>query len=651
MHFAEDYGHNISDQIETPTDIFLQLFPESLIESIVFQTNLYALQKHGKTSAFKATSKEEMGAFLAVNLLMGIKKLPSYRDYWSSRPELRDLFISQTLSRDRFIWLHGHFHLNDNSVIPSRESPNYDKLYKVRPVLDTLSKTFMNCYKPSKNQSIDESMIRFKGRSTLKQYMPQKPIKRGYKVVVSRGRMVTPEKPKKSRWRKRNIEGRAKVKSRTGRDLGYSYIDAKGRQRDAKVLGPPCQCKKNCRQLLQGTASKIFNSFWDLESYEKQNTYLFATIKVNGVDSQICKTDFLSLHGLQKSSKRLKLIAQQIYEGRTTPKRDGRGKHHNRPNKTPTERVQSVHDHIQAIPKYQTLSTPSLTVGPAFYSRKAWTYNLGIYDCDSGQGSMFLWAEPTAKRGSDEIASILLKYLTGKSALKEDLVVFTDNCGGQNKNWVVMSLWLQLVREKYFKLIEHRFLISGQTHLASDRDFAIIEKHKKYVKQVYCPDDWVDIIRKSNRKKTFKTVLMEQQDFYAFDSISITKRNVTINKQSVRFNQVRCFKFDSNHPNSMFIKHTLNGEFIEVNVGKRCSRLADQQTLKDLKREYKGPITLNDKKIGDLKKLMKYIPTISQQYFINIIGDTASEAVAGDEQLSNDSAEDIDGDEEMNNME
>nr|CAI5850285.1 unnamed protein product [Callosobruchus analis] len=101
----------------------------------------------------------------------------------------------------------------------------------------------------------------------------------------------------------------------------------------------------------------------------------------------------------------------------------------------------------------------------------------------------------------------------------------------------------------------------------------------------------------------------------------------------------------------MFIKHTLNGEFIEVNVGKRGSRLADQKTLKDLKRKYNGLITLNDKKIADLKKLMKYIPPISQQFFIDIIGDIASEAVVEDEQLSNDSVEDIDGDEEIHDME
>nr|CAI5826693.1 unnamed protein product [Callosobruchus analis] len=61
------------------------------------------------------TNKGEKRAFLAVNLLMGIKKLPSYRDYWSSMPELRDHFINQKLPSDRFIQLLGHFHLNDNS--------------------------------------------------------------------------------------------------------------------------------------------------------------------------------------------------------------------------------------------------------------------------------------------------------------------------------------------------------------------------------------------------------------------------------------------------------------------------------------------------------------------------------------------------------
>nr|CAI5842857.1 unnamed protein product [Callosobruchus analis] len=80
-NFAKRCGSNVSDQIETPTDVFLQVFPESSVELIVFQITLYGFQKHRNISAFKATNIVEIRAFLTINLLMGIKKYPSYRDY------------------------------------------------------------------------------------------------------------------------------------------------------------------------------------------------------------------------------------------------------------------------------------------------------------------------------------------------------------------------------------------------------------------------------------------------------------------------------------------------------------------------------------------------------------------------------------------
>lgn len=49
-------------------------------------------------------------------------------------------------------------------------------------MLNNLAKTFKSCYNPTRVNSIDESMIAFKGRSNIKQYMPNKPTKRGYKV-------------------------------------------------------------------------------------------------------------------------------------------------------------------------------------------------------------------------------------------------------------------------------------------------------------------------------------------------------------------------------------------------------------------------------------------------------------------------------------
>lgn len=119
-----------------------------------------------------------------MNLMMGIKHLPSYRDYFSSVPELRDSIISSAMSMHRFGWILTRLHLSDNTDMPSRDSDNFDKLYKIRPYLTHLLEKYKELYAGTEFQSIDESMIAFKGRSSLKQYMPNKPIKRGYKVWV-----------------------------------------------------------------------------------------------------------------------------------------------------------------------------------------------------------------------------------------------------------------------------------------------------------------------------------------------------------------------------------------------------------------------------------------------------------------------------------
>ena len=50
---------------------------------------------------------------------------------------------------------------------------------------------------------------------------------------------------------------------------------------------------------------------------------------VNGLDIQLCKQEFLSVHGLQNSSKRVRLICKHNAEERSFPKNDERGKHHN----------------------------------------------------------------------------------------------------------------------------------------------------------------------------------------------------------------------------------------------------------------------------------------------------------------------------------
>lgn len=163
----------------TPFGVFSLLWTPEWIDKIVFETNLYAQQENKR---YVPTTDKEMRAFLGLNLLMGLKRSPSYRDYWSSAPDLNDPFISKVMTVNRFGWLLSHLHLNDNCLQPERDDPTFDKLYKVRPLLSEISRTFAQHYLPTEYLAIDESMIKFKGRSSLKQYMPKKPVKRGYKV-------------------------------------------------------------------------------------------------------------------------------------------------------------------------------------------------------------------------------------------------------------------------------------------------------------------------------------------------------------------------------------------------------------------------------------------------------------------------------------
>ena len=88
------------------------------------------------------------------------------------------------MSSRRFELLLKFLHLNDSRKQPGRAEPGYDKLYKVRPILDVVLEQFKVNYTLSENVSIDESMIGFKGRLAFLQYMPNKPHKWGMKAWV-----------------------------------------------------------------------------------------------------------------------------------------------------------------------------------------------------------------------------------------------------------------------------------------------------------------------------------------------------------------------------------------------------------------------------------------------------------------------------------
>ena len=82
----------------------------------------------------------------------------------------------------RYQKLTQYLHVSDRDNEPAQNSADYDKLYKIHPVLNMVQDSFAESYKPGQNQIIDEGMIAFKGRPNYVQYLSSKSIKIEIKV-------------------------------------------------------------------------------------------------------------------------------------------------------------------------------------------------------------------------------------------------------------------------------------------------------------------------------------------------------------------------------------------------------------------------------------------------------------------------------------
>ena len=184
---VHSFGHPVGLQEVVPNSVlgtFFLFFTQNLLEYIVQQTNKFALECMGeeKYETWDKINVDDLRAFMGFMILMGIVHLPSIGDYWKKDDMCHYAPIASRISRKRFFVTQRYLHFVDNSTLAPPGSANYQNLGKVQPVIDFLSDRFRTIYNIHRDVSVDEAMIPFKGRSSMKQYLPLKPVKRGFKV-------------------------------------------------------------------------------------------------------------------------------------------------------------------------------------------------------------------------------------------------------------------------------------------------------------------------------------------------------------------------------------------------------------------------------------------------------------------------------------
>lgn len=165
--------------VESPIEYFRRFFDMDFLSFICEQSSLYSAQRNpNKVTALTVNDLEQ---FMGIVFTMSIMKLPQTRMYWSDRFRISQ--VADTMTRDRWEEVKQSLHFNDNQEAPDQNDPDRDRLYKVRPLLDHLT---AKCRELPKSQKlcVDEQLVPFKGRSSLKQYLPNKPKKWGYKLFL-----------------------------------------------------------------------------------------------------------------------------------------------------------------------------------------------------------------------------------------------------------------------------------------------------------------------------------------------------------------------------------------------------------------------------------------------------------------------------------
>jgi len=157
----------------SPTHLFELFFDDKIITLLITESLNYAVYK-GFTNT--NLSKDKIKCFIGILILSGYNTLPGRRFYWDSSPDMQNIIVRHCMRCDRFEDICRILHCADNSNI------NADKYYKLRPLKNLLQHRFLKHFVPEQELNYDESMIKYFGRHSCKQFIRGKPIRFGFKA-------------------------------------------------------------------------------------------------------------------------------------------------------------------------------------------------------------------------------------------------------------------------------------------------------------------------------------------------------------------------------------------------------------------------------------------------------------------------------------
>ena len=266
----------------------------------------------------------------------------------------------------------------------------------------------------------------------------------------------------------------------------------------------------------------------------------------------------------------------------------------------------------------QVLTTPKGQASTLYYKRKFTSYNFTLYNQSTGDGYCYLWHEIHGKRGSCEIGTCLIKHFEGLPETVTELSLFSDSCGGQNRNrHLTAGLYHAVKTSPHLQVVNHIYLEPGHTQMEVDSMHSAIEHASKNLVITH-PDQWETVLAMARRKKPYKVHKLSHGDFVDLKAVSkalLSAQQKDCSGRPVHWLKIRHFRYEKSSSNIKF-RYSLDEDFRELRVS--GSRRIGRESMKN--NLYSGPLGIAPAKKNDLVDLCKtnVIPPAHHGFYLGL---------------------------------
>lgn len=285
----------------------------------------------------------------------------------------------------------------------------------------------------------------------------------------------------------------------------------------------------------------------------------------------------------------------------------------------------AVYD-LQAV-----MPCPRGDVSNFYYISKLNVLNFTIYELGSKDVNCYVWHEGEGARGVNEIGSCVLSYLRSlQEKIKDDfdVIFYSDNCCGQQKNKYMIAMYIYAITYlENLKSITHKFLIKGHSQNEGDSAHSVIERNiSRSLKSspIYVPEQYITMIRTAKKKgNPYKVHELNHESFFDIKKIAdAIGSNFSINedREKLKMGDIKVVRVEKKFNDRFYYKCSYKEDSFKTVLVKTRATKKKTNLCSELQPLYSTKLAVSEtKKAGILTLIDKnIIPRFYKNFYQNL---------------------------------